>query len=73
MKLGFRTGLTDSRDSLQIATLHCFCLFNSLEKTAKKESSIPPFLWGEGMKERKCYLHMYEDSKQEGCAEFGMP
>ena len=72
MKLGFRIGLTDSRDSLPIATLYCFCLFNNLEKSGKKESFISLFLWDKGMKERKCYLYMYGDSMCEGHAEFEM-
>lgn len=69
MKLGFRTGLTDSRDSLPIATLYCFCLFNNLEKSGKKGSFASLFLWGgkgdEG--EEVLFVHIWRLSARGAC------
>lgn len=58
MKLGFRTGLTDSRDIFMVHMLYCLCLFNNLGKSGKGE-------------EKGCCLHTYEeDLTPEGHIEF---
>lgn len=65
MKLGFRTGLTDSRDSLPIATVHCFCLFNNPGKRGKKEGR-----GNEG--EKVLFAHVWTFSARGACRVWNM-